>query len=339
MFSEITKKRIAYFKSIRRSYYSFWLLSLLFVLSLFSEFIANEKPIYVFYQNKSFFPIWNFYPGTNFGQKQKTVANYLKLKMDKNFLENSFVIWPLYSSGPFHSYLDKNIVPPHLPSKDHWLGTDRLGRDILARLLYGFRIGMLFSLCLTFIMAILGVLIGGIQGYLGGKFDLICQRFIEIWSTLPFLYVVILLASLYGRSFSLLIFVIALFNWIGLSYYMRAEFLKTKKQNYILAAKALGFSNVRIFFSHILPNTLTPLVSILPFSIINGLGTLTALDFLGFGLQAPTPSWGELLQQGLGVIREFPHLSIITILVFFITLLLATLIGEGVRDSLDPQKK
>ncbi len=337
MLSEITKSRLYTFKKIRRAYYSFWLLTVVFVISLFSEFVANEKPLYIYYQGSSYLPIFFFYPGTNFGQAQDSQADYIALKKDKNFLDQAFVMWPLYPHGPLHSYFYTDKVPPNLPSIQHWLGTDRLGRDVFARLLYGFRISILFSLCLIGFVTILGSLIGGLQGYLGGWLDLSSQRLIEIWSALPFLYVVILVGSLYGRGFTMLIFVISLFNWIGLSYYMRAEFLRGKKQTYVLAARAIGLSGSRIFLSHILPNSLTPLITILPFVLISGITVLTALDFLGFGLQPPTPSWGELLKQGLDVIREFPHLTIVTTLVLFLTLLLATLVGEGAREAFDPR--
>ena len=337
MLSVINQERWHKFKSIRRAYYALWILTSCFIISIFADFIANEKALFISYKNKIYFPVISFYAGQEFGQPQASVADYIKLKDDASFRREAFAIWPPYPYGPYHSWFDEATVPPNLPSTKHWLGTDRLGRDILARLLYGLRTGMLFALCLTIIMGVLGVIIGGIQGYWGGRVDLLMQRSIEIWSALPFLYVVILLGSLYGRSFLLLIFIIALFNWIGLSYYMRAEFLKGKKQLYIQAAQALGLRRVSIFLRHILPNSLTPLITILPFGLINSITVLTALDFLGFGLQPPTPSWGELLKQGLEVVREFPHLTIITTSLFFIVLLLATLIGEGMREAFDPK--
>ena len=337
MFSEITKQRLYKFKNIRRAYYAFWILTSLLILSLFSELLLNEKPLYIHYKSHSYFPAFSFYPGLIFDQPQDTEADYIALRKDKLFLKKAFVVWAPYCCGPYHSYLEDVQPPPHLPSLGHWLGTDRLGRDVLARLFYGFRTSMLFSLYLTVIMAILGVFIGGIQGYWGTWVDLSIQRIIEIWSALPFLYVVILIGSLYGRSFGLLLFVISLFHWIGLSYYIRGEFLKGKKASYVQAARALGLSGSRIFLRHILPNSLTPLVTILPFGMITGITVLTALDFLGFGLQPPSPSWGELLKQSLDVIHEFPHLTIVTSLVFFFTLILATLVGEGVREAFDPR--
>lgn len=337
MFSEIARERLRKFRAIGRSYYALCFLALLFFISLFSECIANEKPLYVHYKGRSFFPIFSFYPGKAFGQEQDSIADYRALRGDKTFLAEALVLWTPYPYGPYHSYFYENSAPPELPSMRHFLGTDRLGRDVLARLLYGFRISMLFALCLTFLMGFFGVLIGGLQGYWGGWLDLGLQRCIEIWSALPFLYVVILLGSLYGRDFGLLIFTIALFNWIGLSYYMRAEFLQGKKQIYVQAARSLGLSQTRIFLFHIFPNSLSPLITILPFSLISGITVLTALDFLGFGLQPPTPSWGELLKQGLKVIREYPHVSIVTTFALFCTLTLATLIGEGIRKAFDPR--
>ena len=334
MFSEITKNRIKNFKKTKKAYYSFIILLTIFIISLFSELVANNKPLLLVYNNKYYFPFLFFYSGTNFGQTQNTGVEFNKLLSDP---KTNLILYAPYKYGPYESYLDQIQAPPHTPNRNHWLGTDRLGRDVLVRLLYGFRISLLFSLSIVLIMVAMGVTIGAIQGYIGGAVDIVLQRIIEIWAALPFLYIVILLGSLYGRNFLLLVFIISLFNWIGLSYYMRAEFLKAKNMYYVKAANALGLSKFRILFKHILPNSLTPLITLLPFELIGGISILTALDFLGFGLQPPTPSWGELLKQGLEVIREFPHLTIITTSVFFITLLLATLIGEGIRDAFDPR--
>ncbi len=360
MFSDITKERIKKFKKIKRAYYSLVILTFVFFISLISEVVANNKPLILHYGNRWYFPFLFFYSGKEFGQPQDSEVDYRKLLSKeeynsgtenqslqnkivdvdvKNIFYPDFVLYPIYKSGPFESYLHQKTPPPHLPSSEHWLGTDRIGRDLLSRLLYGFRISMLFSLFIVIIMTLFGVIIGAIQAYIGGIVDIIVQRCIEIWSALPFLYVVILLGSLYGRTFALLIFIISLFEWIGLSYYMRAEFMKAKNMYYVQAAQALGLSHFKILFKHILPNSLTPLVTILPFSLLAGISTLTALDFLGFGLQPPTPSWGELLKQGLDVIQEFPHLTIITTSVVFTTLLLTTLVGEGVRSAFDPRSE
>lgn len=336
MFSELTKDRLKRFKKIKRAYYSLWILGIAFLLSLFSEFIANDKPLYLRYQGRSYSPVLFFYSDQTFGGRYKTEADYFALKEDEQFNKEGFMIFPLIPHSPLHSYLDIDEPPPHPPSGTHWLGTDAVARDVLARLLYGFRICMVFALSLMVISAVLGVIIGGVQGYLGGKVDIVVQRLIEIWSSLPFLYVVILVGSIYGSSFILLLLIMVIFQWIGLSYYMRGEFLKLKNMTYVKAAKALGTGPVRILFQQILPNALTPVITIMPFSLIAGITALTALDFLGFGLPPPVPSWGELLSQGLNNLYA-PWIAVSTVAALFITLLLATFIGEGVREAFDPR--
>lgn len=243
---------------------------------------------------------------------------------------------PPIPHNPLHSYLDLPGNPPQPPSMEHWLGTDGAARDVLARLIYGFRICMVFALALTVAGFTLGIVIGSIQGYVGGRTDLAVQRLTEIWSALPYLYVVILFGSIYGQSFGILLFVTALFEWIGLSYYMRGEFLKLREQTYVMAAKALGAGHARILFLQMLPNALTPVITLLPFSVIAGITTLTSLDFLGFGLPPPTPSWGELIQEGLQNLQA-PWLAISSVCALFVTLMLATFIGEGARDAFDPK--
>ena len=338
MFSELTKDRLKRFKKMRRAYYSLWILGIVFLLSLFSEFIANDKPLYLRFQGRSYSPVLFFYSDQTFGGKYKTEADYLTLKEDEQFNKQGFMIFPIIPHSPLHSYLDIEDNPPHPPSGTHWLGTDAVARDVLARLLYGFRICMVFALSLMLISAILGVIIGGVQGYLGGKVDIVVQRLIEIWSSLPFLYVVILVGSVYGSSFMLLLLIMVIFQWIGLSYYMRGEFLKLKNMTYVKAAKALDIGPIRILFRQILPNALTPVITIMPFSLIAGITALTALDFLGFGLPPPAPSWGELLSQGLNNLYA-PWIAISTVVALFTTLLLATFIGEGVREAFDPRSE
>jgi microcin C transport system permease protein len=336
VFSELTRDRFKRFKKIRRAYISLWILGVVFLLSLCSEFIANDKPLYLRYHGRSYCPVLFFYPDQTFGGRYKTEADYLALKKDEQFNKEGFMIFPLIPHSPLHSYLDIDEPPPHPPSGTHWLGTDAVARDVLARLLYGFRICMVFALSLMVISAVFGVIIGGVQGYLGGTVDIVVQRLIEIWSSLPFLYVVILVGSIYGSSFILLLLIMVIFQWIGLSYYMRGEFLKLKNMTYVKAAKALGAGPVRILFQQILPNALTPVITIMPFSLIAGITALTALDFLGFGLPPPTPSWGELLSQGLNNLYA-PWIAVSTVAALFITLLLATFIGEGVREAFDPR--
>lgn len=337
MFSELTKKRWAIFKRHKRAYYSLMLLSGTFLLSLFSPLLVDDKPLILKYNGEIYLPSLFFYPDSAFGGNYQTEADYLKLKQsglwDK---KGNWVIYPPIPHDPLHSYLDLEGVPPHSPSLKHWLGTDRIARDVLSRLIHGFRICLLFALTLTVISTCTGIIIGGIQGYSGGRIDIVFQRFIEIWSTLPFLYVVILISSIYGRGFLLLIFILSLFQWIGLSFYMRAEFLRIKNLTFVKAAKSLGLSNFTIFFSEILPNSLNPVITLMPFSIIAGIGSLTALDFLGFGLQPPTPSWGELIQQGLMNLYA-PWIAFSAVIALFSTLLLTAFIGEGIRESFDPK--
>ena len=248
----------------------------------------------------------------------------------------TWAIMPPIAHDPLKADLSEDGTPPFAPSARHWLGTDSNGRDVLSRLIHGFRICISFSLLLTVLGTFLGIVIGGIQGYLGKFWDTGMQRMIEIWSSLPMLYVVILIGSIYGRSFWLLILIMAAFNWISLSYYMRAEFLKLRSMTYVQSAKVLGLGHRHIFFKEILPNALTPVVTLFPFTLIGGIGSLTSLDFLGFGLQPPTPSWGELMSQGLNNLYA-PWISVSTVAALFVTLLLTTFVGEGVRDAMDPK--
>ena len=322
---------------IKRAWYSFIILSALFVLSLFAELLCNDRPYIISFNDKLYFPIFKFYPEKEFGGKYLTEADYVSLRNSDLFKkEGNWMLLPPVPHSPLHSYMDLEGTPPHPPSPMHWLGTDASARDVFARLFYGFRICMLFSLILAAIATLFGILIGGVQGYFGGVIDLVVQRMIEIWSSLPFLYVVILVGTIYSRSFMILILVLSLFQWIGLSYYMRGEFLKIRNLNYVKVAKTMGMPSSHILFRQILPNGLTPVITLLPFQIIGGIGALTALDFLGFGLQPPTPSWGELLSQGLNNLFA-PWLAVSTVVCLFTTLLLATFIGEGVREAFDPR--
>jgi microcin C transport system permease protein len=339
MFSELTRDRFRRFKRIKRAYYSLLILGICYLISLFSDFVANDKPYILRYEGKTYFPIVKQYASETFGGKYRTEADYLVLTNDSAFIKRGgWMLFPPIPHDPLHSYLDEPETPPHKPSLRHWMGTDATARDILARLIYGFRICMTFALLLAALVAVLGIVIGGLQGYLGGKIDITFQRLIEIWASLPFLYVVILFGSIYGRGFFLLLVVLAIFSWVGLSYYMRGEFLKLKNMTYVQVSRALGLSQARIFFKHLLPNALTPVVTIIPFTIIGGISSLTALDFLGFGLQPPTPSWGEMLSQGLQHLYA-PWIAVFSIIALFVTLLLATFIGEGVREAFDPKSE
>ncbi len=337
-FSELTQDRFKKFKKVKRAYYSLWILGVAYLISLFAPFVANDKPYVLSYEGHLYFPLLKKYSAKTFGGEYLTEANYLKLYSDEEFkTKGGWMVRPPIPHDPLHAYLDEEGSPPHAPSLKHWLGTDSVARDLLSRLIYGFRLCMSFSLLLTLISSVFGIIIGGLQGYLGGKFDLTLRHGIEVWGSLPFLYVVILLSDLYGRGFFLLIFVMSIFSWIGLSYYMRGEFLKLKNLNYVRVAKALGLGPRKVFMT-MLPNALTPVVTLVPFGVIGGISSLTALDFLGFGLHPPTPSWGELLDQGLKNLYA-PWITIFTISALFITLLLTTFIGEGVREAFDPKSK
>jgi microcin C transport system permease protein len=340
MFSELTRRQFRKFRSIKRAWWSFWILAITFILSLFSEHLANDRPLILRYDGGTYFPTLRFYSGQAFGGEYRTEANYRTLREDPAFVEKGgWMLRPPIPHSPLHPYLDLPGTPPHRPSAQHWLGTDEAARDVAARLLYGYRICMLFALTLTLVAGVFGVLIGGLQGYFGGRVDLFTQRAVEIWSSLPLLYVAILIGSIYGQGFGTLLFVLALFYWIGLSYYMRGEFLRLKEMQYIWAARALGASHTRILWRQILPNALTPLITLLPFKIVAGISALTALDFLGFGLPPPTPSWGELLKQGLDNYLNAPWLAVSAVLALFITLLLASFVGEGAREAFDPKSR
>ncbi len=337
MFSPLTVRRLRKFRSIKRAWWSFLILTSAFVISLFSEHIANDRPLVLGYDGRLHFPTLKFYSSETFGGQYRTEANYRKLRTDPDFAAaGGWMILPPIPHSPLHSYLDRAGAPPHAPSRDHWLGTDNAARDVLARLIYGFRICMVFALTLAVLSTVFGIVIGGIQGFFGGRTDLILQRLIEIWSALPFLYVVILVGSIYGQTFAILLFVMAIFEWIGLSYYVRGEFYKLREQPYVLAARALGASIPRQIFLQILPNAMTPVITLLPFMIVAGISSLTALDFLGFGLPPPTPSWGEMIAQGLQNLQA-PWVATSAVGALFLTLLLATFIGEGVRDAFDPK--
>jgi microcin C transport system permease protein len=337
MLSEISRIRFRRFRAIKRAWWSFLILSLAFLVSLVSEEIANDHPLILFYHGHYYFPTIHFYPETDFGGRYQTEADYVALRGDPKFCaDGGWMLLPLIPDGPQYSFLDISGNPPYPPSKDHWLGTDGSGRDVLTRLIYGFRTAMLFSLALTVVSTVAGAVIGAIQGYAGGKTDLTAQRIIEIWSALPFLYVVILLGAIYGQGFGILLLVVSLFQWITLSYYVRGEFYKLREQPYVLASRALGASHMRILFLQILPNAMTPVITFLPFTLIAGISSLTALDFLGFGLPPPTPSWGELIDEGLQNLQA-PWLAGSAVAALFITLMLATVIGEGIRDALDPK--
>jgi microcin C transport system permease protein len=326
------------FKSNRRGYYSLILFSLLFILSLGAEMISNDKPFLVYYEESLYWPIFNVYPETTFGGDFETETDYRDpYILDKIESGDNFVFFPLnhYSYNTINLDLDKPVPSP--PTEDNLLGTDDRGRDVLARLIYGFRLSVLFGFALTFIGTTVGIMAGSVQGYFGGKIDLFMQRFIEIWGAMPELYLLIIFASIFKPSVTLLLILLSIFGWMGLSDYVRAEFLKGRNMDYVTAAKALGVSNVVIMFRHLLPNGMTPVITFLPFRLSGAILALTSLDFLGLGVPPSTPSLGELLAQGKSNIEAW-WLSLSTFAVLVGTLILLIFIGEALRETFDPRQ-
>ena len=323
------------FKSNRRNLYSLYIFSFIFILSLFAEVISNDKPIMMSIDDKIYIPILISYPETEFGGIFDTEANYKDSFMSRVYNENDN--WVIFPFNP-HSYnsinLDNATPNPASPSSYNYLGTDDRGRDVLARLIYGFRLSVIFAFILTLIGVIIGIFFGAIQGYFAGRTDLYLQRFIEIWSSMPELYILIIFSSLFEPSILLLIILLSLFGWMGLSDYVRAEFLKGRNMEYVIAARTMGLSNSQIILKHILPNSMVSVITFLPFRISGAILILTSLDFLGLGVPPNTPSLGELLSQGKENVEAW-WLSLTTFFVLVGTLMLLIFIGEGVRESLD----
>lgn len=337
--SPLTLKRLNKFKQNKLAYYSFWILIIFYVISLFANFIANDQPLVVRYNGKLFFPVLKFYSGEHFGLSATDIPNFKEMAKTSEFIQGkgNFILFPPIPYGYNESLLELPDNPPTPPTAQNWLGTDDRGRDILTRILFGYRISFSFALLITFTSMILGIIIGALQGYIRGNFDLTVQRLIEIFATLPFLYIVIIVGSSLGTSFLILLVLFTVFEWVGISYYMRSEFLKLREAQFVEAARALGVKDWKIMFRHMLPNALTPIITFLPFNIIGAMFSLTALDFLGFGLPAPTPSWGELMRQGLANLHSY-WLTLFPAFVLFMVLLLIAFVGEGIRDAFDPKE-
>lgn len=331
----LLRKRLKRFSENRRGYYSLFIVGGLFVLSLFSEFICNDVPWILHYEGKYYFPIFNHYSAQSFGQETFLSPDYKELVKGDSFTKGSnFAIFPPIPFGSNESVAALPTPPPSPPSRHNWLGTDDRGRDLLTRLIYGFRNSMLFALVSWAFISIVAYAIGSIQGFLGGKTDFFGQRLIEIWNSLPILYVIIFLLGTFRGSLILLTSVWVVFGWIGLSSYVRAEVLKVRKFDYISAARALGASTRRILFVHVLPNTLTPLITFSPFIISSSIGSLAALDYLGLGLPPPTASIGELLKQGKDNLNSW-WLALFPFFCLFGTLLLLNFVGEAIRNAFD----
>jgi microcin C transport system permease protein len=359
--SPMGRRRWLNFKANKRGYWSFWIFTVLFVLSLFAEFIANDKPFLIKHEGKYFFPAFVTYSETTFGGEFETAADYRDPYLQKLIAEKGgYVLWPPIR----YSYNTHNLdLPTPAPSKPtwmlteeqckpvverkglsgcrdleyNWLGTDDQGRDVVARLIYGFRISVLFGLTLTLISSVIGVAAGAVQGYFGGWTDLLFQRFIEIWTSIPSLYLLLIISSVLVPGFFVLFGILLLFSWVSLVGLVRAEFLRGRNFEYIQAARALGVSNLVIMFRHLLPNAMVATMTFLPFILSSSVTTLTALDFLGFGLPPGSPSLGELLAQGKANIQA-PWLGLSGFFSVAIMLSLLIFIGEAVRDAFDPRK-
>lgn len=333
----LAKRRIANFKANKRGMISLVIFSLLFVGSLFAEFIANDKPIMVYYQDELYFPAIKQYSEVEFDGDFKTEADYLDPYLFNKINSDGWMIWPPIKYSYTTINYDLPAPAPTPPSNENWLGTDDQGRDVLARIIYGFRISVLFGLVLTFFSTIVGVMSGAVQGYFGGWTDLLFQRFIEIWSGLPTLLLLIILSSFITPNFWWLLIVMLLFSWMRLVGVIRAEFLKARNYDYVKAARALGVIEPVIIFRHVLPNAMVSALTFMPFILNGSITTLTSLDFLGFGLPPGSPSLGELLSQGKNNI-EAPWLGISGFLIIAIMLSLLVFVGEAVRDAFDPRK-
>ncbi|MBC5783528.1 ABC transporter permease [Ramlibacter sp. USB13] len=326
------------FRRNKLGFVSLVLFLVLFVLSLFAEVISNDKPLVVRYNGDYYFPLVQSYPETTFGGDFPTETDFLDPFIREQLgKDGNFAIYPPNPYGSKTLNYFAKAPNPSPPTRENYLGTDDRGRDLLAQLIYGFRLSVLFGLALTFIGVVIGVITGAIQGFFAGKTDLAFQRFIEIWDSMPELYLLIIFSAIFAPSVALLLILLSLFGWMGLSQYVRAEFLRNRQMDYVRAAKALGVGNGRIMWKHILPNSMTPVITFLPFRMSASILALTSLDFLGLGVPPGTPSLGELLSQGKNNIDAW-WISLSTFAVLVITLLLLTFMGDALRDALDPRK-
>lgn len=336
--SPLTRRRWANFKAKKRGYWSLWIIGSMMCLSFFAEFIANDKPLALTYENELYFPILFFYPETTFGGIFETEAVYRSVAV-RELIEggDGWMIWPPIPFSFDTIDLQTEGAVPEAPSSRHWLGTDDVARDVAARIIYGFRLSVLFGLALTFFSAVIGITVGATQGYFGGLVDLIGQRVVEIWAGLPVLFLIIILTSLFEPNPVALLLLLLLFNWMALVALVRAEFLRTRNFDYVNAARALGEKDFTIMWKYMLPNAMVATLTFLPFLVNGSITTLTALDFLGFGLPTGSPSLGELLAQGKANIQA-PWLGLSGFFTLAIMLTLLVLVGEGVRDAFDPRR-
>ncbi len=333
----LLQERIRRFKRNKRGYVSFWIFGVMFILSLFAEFLANDVPLFIWHDGKAFFPILKEYSETEFGGEFDLAADYRDPFVEDLIKEKGWMIWPPIKFSYDTINYDLPSPAPSPPTLENPLGTDDKGRDVLARTIYGFRISVLFGLTLTIFSSIIGVAAGAIMGYYGGRIDILGQRFIEIWSGIPTLFLLIILASVIEPNFWWLLLITLLFSWMSLVGVVRAEFLRARNLEYVQSAKAMGLRDRGIMFKHILPNAMVATLTFLPFILGGSVTTLTALDFLGFGLPVGSPSLGELLAQGKANLQA-PWLGITAFVILASMLALLVFVGEGVRDAFDPRR-
>ena len=363
--SALNQRRWRNFKANRRAYWSLWILLVLYGLSLFAELIANDRPVLVKYDGAYYMPVFKFYPETAFGGDLRTEADYttpevkclivsggsldcwddpdgIRAEVEQSgtaagvAVNRGWMVWPPIPYS-YNTIVNTGGVAPGKPSAQNWLGTDDTSRDVLARVIYGFRLSVTFALIVTVLTSVIGIAAGAVQGYFGGLTDLIFQRVIELWSSVPTLYVIIILTAIWSKSFWLLVFLLVAFGWTGLVGVVRAEFLRARNFEYVRAAKALGVSDGQIILRHVLPNALVATLTLLPFAVTGVIGTLASLDYLGFGLPADLPSLGQLTRQAQQNLQA-PHLAFVAFFTFAIMLSLLVFIFEGVRDAFDPRK-
>lgn len=337
----VMQRRWRKFKSLRRGYYAFIVLSALYIASFALPLLVNNRALIVSYQGEWFLPALTgtFHPGEAFGQRGiKSEVDYRKLSDDfEQRGVDGWVLMPPYTWDPYESDYD-NVIQG--PSGTHLFGTDDTGRDVFARMCYGFNVSISFALLLVLLVDVIGISVGALMGYYGGKFDLIFQRFIEIWQSIPGIFIIIIVASIIYPNFVMLVALLTIFGWMGMTYYIRGEVYREKAKDYVAAAISLGATDRQIVFRHILPNSLTPVIASFPFAIIGGISSLVGLDYLGFGLPPPTPSWGQMVDVGLKNFSggfENWWLIIVPLAAMFVTLLLVTFIGEAIREAFDPK--
>jgi len=337
----LTRSRVERFKSIKRGYWSFRILLALILLSLLAELFVNSRALLVVYKGRPYFPTYaRVLAGREFGLDYDYEADYRALSRILPRRGEGWVLMPAVPYNALEQDFREGRYPPYPPSfsEGHFLGTDRIGRDIVARLAYGFRIAIFFAVLYVSAAFLLGTLIGCLMGYWGGAFDIVFQRLIEIWEQIPFLYVVMIVASIFQPGFLLFLAIYVVFGWSGRTWSVRAMTYRERERDYVLAARAMGAGTWRIITVHIVPNILVVIVTMLPFAVSGAISSLTALDYLGFGLRPPTPSWGELISQGIATYKEAPWILASVISAMIAVLTMIAFIGEGLRDAFDPKR-